>query len=187
MSDRSRGRTARSLHGSLAANGTFSCVAPRRFTARRQLLLVLALSLGVAFALMSVLAAAAPSTFVLTFEGAHFVDPSQPEGLRHDGRFTASAPFCSAGRAYDVQQKVDESGFLTVSRLHTCDDGSGTFTAFMPVVRGEHGRGGTWQIIEGTGSYTTLRGMGTYTGTRLSGDADNFLSIVYRTYWQGLV
>jgi hypothetical protein len=136
---------------------------------------------------MSVRASAAPSRFLLTFEGAHVVDPALPEGIRHDGRFTASAPFCSAGRAYDVQQKVEESGFLTVWRLHTCNDGSGSFTALMPVVRGEHGGFGSWQIVEGTGSYTTLRGVGTYTGTRLSGDPDDFASIVYRTQWQGLV
>jgi hypothetical protein len=75
-----------------------------------------------------------------------------------------------------------------VWRLHTCDDGSGSFTAYMPGdVAGEHGGAGGWQIVEGTGSYATLRGMGTYTGTRVSGDPENFLTIVYRTQWRGVV
>ena len=164
-----------------------SRIAPRRSVQRRTLALFFALSLGLALVLLSVRASAAPVSFSLTFNGAHIEDPTASEGLRHDGRFTASAPFCSAGRAYDVRQKVELDGFLTVWRLHTCDDGTGGFTAYMPVARGEHGGNGTWQIVEGTGSYATLRGMGTYTGTRLSGDPDNFLSIVYRTQWQGLV
>jgi hypothetical protein len=130
-------------------------------------------------------AAQAPTRFSLTFEGAHFVDSSLIGGLRHDGRFTASAPFCSAGRAYDVRHHAVEP--LTVDRLHTCDDGSGSFTAVMPVVRGEHGGSGTWRIIEGTGRYATLRGMGTYTGTLISGNPDAFETIVYRAEWQGLV
>jgi hypothetical protein len=72
-------------------------------------------------------------------------------------------------------------------RTHTCDDGTGTFTAFMPTVRGEHGGGGSWKIVEGTGRYATLRGVGTYTGHIVSGDADRFETIVYTTSWQGVV
>jgi len=130
-------------------------------------------------------AAQAPVPFSLTFEGAHFVDSSLIGGLRHDGRFTASAPFCPAGRGYDVRHLPIEP--LTVHRLHTCDDGSGSFTAVMPVVRGEHGGSGTWRMIEGTGRYATLRGLGTYTGTLISGDPAVFETIVYRTEWRGLV
>ena len=130
---------------------------------------------------------AVATSFSLTFDGAHPVDPTLPAGLRHDGRFTASAPFCSAGRAYDVRQ-ADSADRLDVERLHICDDGSGSFTAFMPNVRHEHGAGtGTWRIIEGTGRYATLRGFGSYTGTLLSGDPDVFETISYRTRWQGVV
>lgn len=143
-------------------------------------------ALAAVFAFISAGAAAAPATFSLTFEGAHFLDPTLLAGLRHDGRFTASAPFCSAGRAYDGRH-LDATEQLTVLRIHTCDDGSGSFTAFMPAVRGEHGGSGTWRIVEGTGRYATLRGLGTYTGTRISGDPDAFESIVYRTNWQGVV
>jgi hypothetical protein len=131
-------------------------------------------------------ASAATAPFLLTFEGTHVVDPTLPAGLRHDGRFTASAPFCSAGRAYDTRQ-IDDGQSLTVWRLHLCDDGSGTFTAFMPNLRSEHGGSGTWQIVEGTGRYATLRGTGSYTGTLISGDPELYNTIVYRTQWQGAV
>ena len=126
----------------------------------------------------------ATTPFQLTFQGAHHVDATLPAGLRHDGRFTASPPFCAAGRAYDARQ-LDTSGVLDLERLHTCDDGSGSFTVFMPMVRNEHGGSGTWQIVEGTGRYATLRGLGTYTGTVVSGDRDVFETIAYRTSWQG--
>jgi hypothetical protein len=160
---------------------------------RRELLRVAAAGLGGlfaivlgAFALAPLSASATPNKPLLTFEGAHVVDPSQPFGLRHDGRFTASAPFCSAGRAHDVQQ-ADDAGTLMVWRLHTCDDGSGSFTVFLPTVRNEHAGTGTWKVVEGTGRYTALRGVGTYTGTVLSGDPANFATVTYQTDWQGLV
>ena len=72
-------------------------------------------------------------------------------------------------------------------RTHTCDDGSGTITVLMPLVRAEHGGRGSWKITEGTGKYATLRGSGSYVGERLSGDPDDFASISYRTTWTGKV
>jgi hypothetical protein len=156
-------------------------------TRARLLVVALAAALPAVFACFAVRATAAPAPFLLTFEGEHVADDTLPAALRHDGRFTASAPFCSAGRAYDVRHSTDEGGFLSVLRIHTCDDGSGSFTADMPTVRGEHGGSGTWSIVEGTGRYATMRGMGTYIGTRLSGDPDVFATIVYRTNWQGVV
>lgn len=142
------------------------------------------LAAGVALVPLAFGNADASDSSLLTFEGAHYVDTSLPGGLRHDGRFTASAPFCSAGRAYDSRH-FDTGGWLTVHRLHTCDDGSGSFTVFMPNVRGEHGGSGNWQIVEGTGRYATLRGRGTYTGTIVSGDPDAFDTIAYTTSWEG--
>lgn len=144
------------------------------------------LAAGVALVPLAFGGAAASTAFSLTFEGAHYVDSTLPGGLRHDGRFSASAPFCSAGRAYDTRH-LDTGGWLTVHRLHTCDDGSGSFTVFMPMVRNEHEGTGTWQIVEGTGRYATLRGLGTYAGTMVSGDRDVFDTIAYRTKWQGAV
>jgi hypothetical protein len=153
-----------------------------------RLALLITLSLGAAFALISVRASAAPKEFSLTFEGVHVADPGMPEsGVRHDGRFTASAPMCSTGRASDVKQATSESGFLMVWRLHTCDDGSGSFTAYLPIARREHDGKGSWQIVEGTGTYASLRGQGTYTGTLVSGDPNDFPTISYRTQWQGVV
>ena len=69
----------------------------------RQVLLA-GIVLGTVLALLTTGASAAPTPFSLTFEGAHVNDPTLPAGVRHDGRFTASAPFCSSGRAYDTRQ-----------------------------------------------------------------------------------
>lgn len=146
---------------------------------------LVAVVLGATFAFAPGGATAAPTSFSLTFEASHVLDPTLPAGLRHDGRFTATAPLCSAGRAYDVRDVTVEP--LEVLRLHTCDDGSGSFTALMPVVRGEHGGSGAWKIVEGTGKYATLRGMGTYTGTLISGDPNLYETITYRTEWRGVV
>jgi hypothetical protein len=142
--------------------------------------------LSMVFALLTTGASAAPTSFSLTFEGAHATDPNFSSGLRHEGRFTASAPFCPSGRAYDADQ-INDGVTLTAFRLHECDDGSGSFTAFMPNARGEHGGSGTWKIVDGTGRYAQLRGQGTYIGTRLGGDPDDFSTITYRTQWQGVV
>ena len=152
----------------------------------RRIGVVLAAGLTAVVGLFAVRAAAAQAPFSLTFDGAHFADSTFSDGIRHEGRFTASTPFCPAGRAYDVRHVI-ASEFLDVERIHICDDGSGGFTAFMPAARGEHGGTGTWKILAGTGRYAALRGFGTYTGTRISGNPDVFETIVYRTEWQGVV
>ena len=149
--------------------------------------IALAAAVATLFLCLPVGATAAPAPFLLTFDGTHVLDPSAPGGLAHDGRFTASAPFCSGGHAYDVHHVV-EGEFLSVRRIHTCDDGSGSFTAWMPTARNEHGGAtGSWKIVEGTGQYATLRGMGTYTSTLVTGDPLLFETIAYRTNWQGVV
>lgn len=130
-------------------------------------------------------AGATPTSFTLVFDGIHVADASLPAGIRHEGRFTASAPFCAAGKAADVRDIELEP--LTVLRKHICDDGTGSFTALMPAVRGEHPGIGSWKIIEGTGRYATLRGIGTYTGHLLSGSNQDFLTVTYRTTWQGTI
>lgn len=130
-------------------------------------------------------ASGAPTTFSLVFNGAHAPDASLPAGIRHEGRFTASAPFCSSGTAVDIRDIEIEP--LTVLRTHTCDDGTGSFTAFMPALLGEHGGIGTWKIVDGTGRYATLRGIGTYAGHIISGDPERFDTVVYSTTWQGVV
>jgi hypothetical protein len=144
------------------------------------------LGLSIALAFLTAGASAAPTSFTLTFTGAHVPDASLPVGVRHEGRFTASAPFCSSGHAVDTSD-VEREPNLSVLRVHTCDDGTGSFTAFMPVVRGEHGGRGAWKIVDGSGRYATLRGIGTYTGEILSGSEDHLETMVYRTTWQGVV
>src|SRR4051794_19068399 len=134
----------------------------------------------------AVAAAGAGATPVtLTFDGTHVTDSSLATGLRHEGRFTAAAPLCAHGTAVDVE--VVEGAPLSVMRRYTCDDGSGTFTAFLPAVAAEHGGNGTWKIVTGTDRYATLRGQGTYTGHRVSGNPDDFLTVVYQTTWHGVV
>jgi hypothetical protein len=123
--------------------------------------------------------------FSLTFNGEHVTDPNLPAGIRHQGRFTASAPVCPAGTASDTRDVQLEP--LSVLRAYTCDDGSGSFTAAIPLAASEHSRSGRWMIVAGTGSYAALRGIGTYTGALLSGDPNDFLSIKFRTEWRGAV
>jgi hypothetical protein len=130
-------------------------------------------------------ASGAPTPVMLTFDGIHVSDASLPAGIRHEGRFTATPPLCVRGSAVDVEDVEVEP--LSVMRRYTCDDGSGTFTAFLPVIAGEHGGNGTWKIVDGTGRYATLRGIGTYSGRLVSGDPNNFVTIVFQTSWDGVV
>jgi hypothetical protein len=152
---------------------------------RLRMLLVLGAVLASMLVALAGGAGAALSQFSLTFTGKHVADPSLLAGLRHEGRFTASAPFCSAGSAVDTRHVQDPP--LWVERTHTCDDGSGSIVVSMPNVIGEHGGRGSWQIIGGTGKYEELRGSGTYVGQRLSGDPADFVSISYQTTWKGVV
>jgi hypothetical protein len=128
---------------------------------------------------------AAPTTFTLEFSGAHILDRSLPAGVRHEGRFTASPPLCTSGTALDIQDVQVEP--LSVMRRHTCDDGSGSFVAFMPGVLGEHGGSGSWKIVDGAGRYAELRGVGTYSGHIVSGDPGVPATVAYTTSWQGVV
>jgi hypothetical protein len=146
---------------------------------------VIAVGLAVVCGLFVAGASAAPASFTLRFDGVHVADSSLPAGIRHEGRFTASAPFCPAGHAVDAQDVEIEP--LTVMRTFTCDDGSGSVTAFLPAIAAEHGGIGTWKIVSGTGRYEALRGIGTYAGRLVSGDPSVFETIVFTTAWQGVV
>lgn len=150
----------------------------------RFLRLVLGIFVAVA-AFGSAGAGAAPTSLTLVFDGAHVPDASLPAGLNHKGRFTAGPPLCASGTAQDVQDVELEP--LTVLRSHTCDDGSGSFTALIPAAVNEHSGIGSWKIVAGTGRYETLRGVGTYVGKLVSGDPQNFLTIVFQTTWRGVV
>lgn len=130
-------------------------------------------------------AGGSPTALHLTFDGSHVADTSLPAGIRHEGPFTASAPLCSSGTARDVKDVSLEP--LTVLRDFTCDDGSGTFTAFMPGIPSEHGGSGTWKIVGGTGTYVTLRGQGSYQSVLTGGEPQDFLSVKYHATWTGVI
>ena len=96
-------------------------------------------------------------------EGTHVPDATLPSRVRHERPFTASEPFCSTGFAADTENVSDQLPLgLVVLRKFTCGDGSGSFTAQLAVTA-EHATSGSgrWEIVDGTGKYVTLWGMGT--------------------------
>jgi hypothetical protein len=119
--------------------------------------------------------AAAPS-FHLVFDGRHNA------ALLHDGTFTTSSAWCLSGTATDVS--VDD-GTLTATRRFTCN-GGGEFTALVRPLDAEHGGSGSWQIVSGSGALVDLRGKGTFSSTRLTGDPGNPASLTFRSTWDGL-
>jgi hypothetical protein len=132
---------------------------------------------------------ASPSAFVLVMNDG-FHTPAQPAdrftlGFRHEGPFTASAPFCASGYAADLTLVPPME-----LRQFTCSDGSGTITARKTVVQADalftHEEG-TWSIVEGTGRYTILRGRGTSVLDTVSGDPANHLTTRYNERWSGLI
>ncbi len=134
--------------------------------------------LGVTLAIaLSVLAfashaSAAPAQVTLHLDGTHPVDVDY-----HQGTFTATPPLCASGAWL---------GNGAGSRVFTCADGSGTFTADFPGEL-EHVQGATgpWAFISGTGSYTALRGNGKATIDASTGV--NTSPIVFSDTWTGSV
>jgi hypothetical protein len=114
-------------------------------------------------------------SFHLVFDGRH-----TPE-LLHEGTFTSSASWCSSGSAVDLD--VNDVT-LTAVRKFSCD-GGGDFTAKISPLAAEHGGGGSWQIVGGSGPLADLRGKGTFTSERLSGRSDDPQSITFRSTWDG--
>jgi hypothetical protein len=109
------------------------------------------------------------------FDGRH------NQALLHEGTFTTSSSWCSSGSAADVS--IDDPT-LTATRRFTCA-GGGDFTATVSPLRAEHGGSGSWQIVSGTGALADLRGKGTFTSVRLSGNAVDPSSITFRSTWDG--
>jgi len=117
-------------------------------------------------------ALAAPTQLQLHLDGTHPVDADY-----HQGTFTASPPLCHSGSWL---------GNGAGSRVFTCADGSGTFTADFPgELEHVQGLSGPWAIISGTGSYTTLRGKGTATIDSSTGV--NSSPIIFSDSWTGTV
>jgi hypothetical protein len=132
-------------------------------------------------------ASADATAFQLMFDGMHrpATFPS-PNGLQHEGPFTASKPFCASGYAKDFQHQLRP---LSAFRRYTCDDGSGTVTAHIDLFPDEHavGLSDTWKIVEGTGDYAKLRGQGTWKSVSVGGDPGNPASITFRSVLTGVV
>jgi hypothetical protein len=131
---------------------------------------------------------AAPRSFELVFEGRHEIAEGWDEfGFWHVGEFRASGPFCSSGRV-TAPTPGAVSGFdFDVSRVLSCDDGSGSVIARVTPDSGEHGGTGTWRITSGTGDYAKLRGHGTFAGVQTGGDPlqGDHGSITFRSTWTG--
>jgi hypothetical protein len=117
-------------------------------------------------------ALAAPTQVSLHLDGTHPVDADY-----HQGTFTASPPLCPAGSWL---------GNGSNSRVFTCVDGGGTFTAdFNGELEHVTGATGPWTITSGTGTYDALRGKGT---ARIdSSTGVNSSPIVFSDTWTGVV
>ena len=148
--------------------------------------IALAVALGVTLASVLISGArAAPRSFELSFEGHVGKQVTLGKWL-HEGSFTASPPFCPAGRGIDVSAVATRP--TTSVRVFTCEDGTGTITVRMVNHEAETtlDTKGTWQIAEGTGSYTNLRGKGEVTGVPLSGDPQQPETLTFRATWHGI-
>jgi hypothetical protein len=118
----------------------------------------------------------AAAEFQLVFDGKHA--PS----LLHEGPFTTSAAFCRSG--YAVDTGVDPATESAL-RKFTCVGSSAAFIARVGRLPAEHGGSGTWQITEGTGALADLRGKGTWTSVRMSGNPLDPATITFRSTWMG--
>jgi hypothetical protein len=115
---------------------------------------------------------AVPTQVKLHLDGTHPV-----EADFHQGTFTASAPLCSSGSWL---------GNGAGSRVFTCADQSGSFTAsFDGELEHTQGASGPWTITSGTGTYTALRGKGTAIIDSSTGV--NSSPIVFSDTWNGTV
>ncbi len=161
---------------------------------RSKAALVLGAALLVALVLVGAVAGlaapSAPAKFELTIDARHEPVPASadyPFGGRHTGRFTSRSPFCDAGSLVDRRIIVSGGGPVSNDRLFTCDDGTGTLLVSIlnPIAEHDPPLQGSWRIVEGSGRYAGLRGTGRYRGEFLSGDAGDFLSVVFRSTWDG--
>jgi hypothetical protein len=128
-------------------------------------------------------ASAAPTSFQLVFDGKHApASFPTPSGLQHEGPFTTSSPLCPSGTARDVASL----GADYATRVFTCNGSDAEFTARVGPLLGEHGGGGSWQIVSGTGELVDFRGRGIWQSVRLAGNDSDPATIGFRTTWQGV-
>jgi hypothetical protein len=128
---------------------------------------------------------AMPTPFRLVFHGRDEPAPANPGGWMHVGPFTATQPFCTSGSTTTLEAQQSSQTDAIVTRLHTCDDESGSATALIDSGVREHGGTGSWKLVEGTGQYENLRGQGTFTSVRTSASTEPPLTFV--STWSGVV
>lgn len=134
--------------------------------------MALAATLAAAAAMLALPASAAPTQVTLSLSGMH---PLGQEA--HQGTFTASGPLCSSGSWL---------GSGEGTRVFTCSDQSGTFTAsFAGELEHTAGATGPWSITSGSGPYTTLRGKGS--GHIDSNSGGSTPPITFNDTWTGVV
>jgi hypothetical protein len=135
------------------------------------LLKTVAIAAGLAL-LAAIPASASPTAVTFKLVGSHPVDQDY-----HQGTFTAPAPMCTSGTWQGNGQGT---------RVFTCADGSGTFTAsFDGELEHMTGASGPWAIVSGDGKYVTMRGRGTATIDFSTGP--NGSPITFSDTWQGVV
>jgi len=120
---------------------------------------------------------ASPALATPTQVTMHLAGTHSTEADRHEGTFTASPPLCASGNWL---------GNGAGSRVFTCTDGTGTFTAsFAGSLEHRTGATGPWTISSGTGNYAALRGKGTATIDFSTGE--NASPITFTDTWNGIV
>jgi hypothetical protein len=131
-----------------------------------------------AFCLAALAAGAAPSAYAAPTEVKLHLDGTHPvDADNHQGTFTASPPLCPSGSWL---------GNGAGSRVFTCADQSGSFTAsFQGELEHTQGASGPWTITGGTGTYTALHGNGTATIDSSTGV--NSSPIIFSDTWTGIV
>jgi hypothetical protein len=124
----------------------------------------------------------AASAFELTLE-AEYLPPDfmTTEG----GTFRSRAPFCAGGTfVQDVVQFADYG----VDRLQfTCDDGTGSLAVGFLPLSAQPAPGVAWRILDGSGSYAALRGIGTQRWEQLCDSCDLGKPILWRGTLMGVV
>lgn len=105
--------------------------------------------------------------------------------LGETGTFTAvGAGLCPSGTTaepdgVDVTERPRTLAFR-LDKLFTCDDGSGTFTLrihawYRPCDATDRG---VWEVVGGTGAYSTLSGRGTLVGTYVPAPCEEAIGII---------
>jgi hypothetical protein len=129
---------------------------------------VFALVLVAALTLVTATASAGPgrAAFNLVFEGSRIASPETEKfafGFRDEGPFSALAPMCDKGFAFDLEHVLTD-GWVTALRRFDCGNGE-SIVARSWWTAGDRSWGyeeGAWLIVAGTGAYEALRGKGTY-------------------------